>query len=89
MQNSDGSISDFLIAGQSLTEENCHNSRISYDIDIKLGQVTKLDKRNKATSKIYDDGVMSVNGDIIVNFPIYDQSGAFWKQDSGRIACKD
>ena len=28
------------------------NSRISDDIDIKVGPVTKLDKRNKTTSKI-------------------------------------
>ena len=50
--NSDGSISDFWISGQSLIKENCHNSRTSNDIDMKLGPVTKLDKRNKITSKI-------------------------------------
>ena len=49
-QNSDG-ISDSQISGQSLIKENVHNSRTSNDIDIKLGQVTKLDKRNKTTSK--------------------------------------
>ena len=32
-------------------KENCHNSGTSDDIDIKLGPVTKLDKRNKETSK--------------------------------------
>ena len=30
---------------------NWHNSRTRNDIDIKLGQVTKLDKRNKTTAK--------------------------------------
>ena len=42
-QNSDGGISDFRISGQSLIKENCRN--------IKLGPLTKLHKRNKATSK--------------------------------------
>ena len=45
-KNSDGGISDFRISGQSLTKENCHNSRTSDDIDMKLGPVTKLGKRN-------------------------------------------
>ena len=50
-QNSDGDISDIRISGQSLLRENYHNSRTSDDIDMKLGPVTKLDKRNKTTSK--------------------------------------
>ena len=50
-QNSDGGISDFRISGQSLIKENCHNSRTSDDIDMKLGPLTKVDKRNKTTSK--------------------------------------
>ena len=32
-QNSDKGISDFRISGQSLIKGNCHNSRISDDID--------------------------------------------------------
>ena len=51
VQNSDGGISDFLVSSQSLIKKNCQNSRINNDIDIKLGAVTKLYKRNKATSK--------------------------------------
>ena len=50
-QNSDGGISEFRISGQSVIKENCHTSRTSDDIDMKLGHVTKIDKRNKATSK--------------------------------------
>ena len=50
-QNSNGGISDLRISGQSLMKENCHNFRTCYDIDMKLGPVTKLDKRNKTTSK--------------------------------------
>ena len=50
-QYSDGDIFDFWIFGQSFINENCHNSRTSHDIDMKLGLVTKLDKRNEARSK--------------------------------------
>ena len=41
--------------------ENCHNTRTSNDIDMKLGPVTKLDKRNKKNKnkKNDDDDVMS------------------------------
>ena len=58
-QNSDGGTSDFRISGESLIKENCHNSRASDDIDMKLGPVTKLDKKNKTTSKEFGDNVMS------------------------------
>ena len=75
-QNSDGGISDFRISGQSLIKENCHNSRTSDDIDMKLGPVTKLDKRNKTTSKKFDVDVMSENCDVIVIFRIFGQFGA-------------
>ena len=57
-QDSDGSISDCRISGQSLIKENYHNSRTSDDIDMKLGPATKLDKRNKTTSKKVDVDVM-------------------------------
>ena len=87
-KNSDGGISDFRISGQSLIKKNCHNSRISDDIDMKLGPVTKLDKRNKTTSKKFDNDVMSENCDVIVIFSIYGQFGATWKPDSGCIVCK-
>ena len=46
---------------------------------MKVGPVTKLDNRNKTTSK-NDDNVMSENCDVIATFPIYCQSG--------RIVCK-
>ena len=52
-------ISDFRISGQFLNKKNCHNSRTSDHIDIKLGPVTKIDKKNKThQKKIYVD-VMS------------------------------
>ena len=43
---------------------------------MKLRPVTKLDKRNKKTSKKFNDDVMSENCDAIVIFPIYGQFGA-------------
>ena len=77
----------FPISGQSLINENYHNSRTS-DIDMKLGPVPKRYNRNKTTSKKVDDDVMSTNYDVIVIFPIYGQFGAIRKPDSGRIVCK-
>ena len=50
-QNSDGGISNFRISAQSLIKENSHNSGTSDDIDMKLGVVTKIDKRNQTTLK--------------------------------------
>ena len=58
-QNSDDGIYDFRNSGQSLIKVNCYNSRTSDDIDIKLGPVTKFDKRNKTTSKKFNDEAMS------------------------------
>ena len=55
---------------------------------MKLGPVTKIDKRNKTTTKKFDDGVTWENCDVIVIFPIYGQFGAIRKPDSGRIVCK-
>ena len=55
---------------------------------MKLGPVTKLDKRNKTTSKKTDDDIFPANGDVIVIFPIYGQFGAIRKLDSGCIVCK-
>ena len=59
-QNSREGISNFRISDQSLIKENCHNSRSSRTsdyIDMKLGPVTKFDKRNKTTLKNFDDDV--------------------------------
>ena len=86
-QNSDDGFSDFRISGQSLIKQNCHNSRASDDIDMKLGPVTKLDNRNKTISKRFSDEFMSPNCDVIVIFPIFGQFGANRKPNSGRIVC--
>ena len=55
---------------------------------MKLGPVTKPDKRIKTPSKKFDNNVMSENCDVIVVFLIYSKFGAIWKLDSGHIVCK-
>ena len=55
---------------------------------MKLGPVSKLDKRNKTTSKNFDDYIMSGNCDVIVIFQIFGQFGAVRRQDSGHRVCK-
>ena len=50
-KNSDERISDIRISGQSLRNENCHSSRTSNDIDMKVGPVTKPNKKNTETWK--------------------------------------
>ena len=55
---------------------------------MKLGPVTKLDKKNKTTSKKLGNDFMLKNCDVIVIFPIYDQFGATRKPDSGCSVCK-
>ena len=55
---------------------------------MKLEPVTKLDKRNKTTSKNFDNDSMPENCDVIAIFPIYGQFGAMWKPDCGCIVCK-
>ena len=87
-QKLEGGNSDFRISVQSLIKENFHNYRTSNDIDMKLGPVTKLDKKNKTTSKKSDNNVMSANCVAIVIFSIYGQFGAFRKPGIGRLLCK-
>ena len=81
-------ISDFEISGQYLLNENYDNSRASDDINMKLRPVAKLDKKNKTTSKKFDDQVMSGKCDVIAVFRIYGQSGATRKPDFGSIVRK-
>ena len=71
-----GVISDFRISSQFLIKENCHKSWTSNDIHMEIGAVTKLDNRNKETSKPFDYDVMSQNCDDIVIFRIFGQFGA-------------
>ena len=55
---------------------------------MKLGPVTKHDKRNKTTSKKIDVSVISENYNVIAIFTTYSQFGAIRKANSGRIVCK-
>ena len=55
---------------------------------MKLGPVTKLDKRNATTLKTSDDDHMIENYYLIVIFPIYGQFGAIRKTDFGRMLSK-
>ena len=54
---------------------------------MKLGPVTKFDKRNQEAPKNEDDA-RSTNCGVIVNFLYYGQFGAIKKPDSGRIVFK-
>ena len=83
MKNSDGVVSNSRISGQSFVKVNCHNSRTSDDINMKLGLVTKPDKRNKILSKKISNDVMSKNFDVMVIFSICGQFEATRKPDFG------
>ena len=52
---------------------------------MKLGPVTKLDKRNKTRSKKFDIDLMSGNYDVIVIFWIFGQFGAVRRPDSAKV----
>ena len=88
MQNPDGGISDFRISGQFLIKENCHNSRTSDDIEMKLGLVNKIDKASKATLKKIDVNVMSENCDVIVIFRIFGQFEAVQTESLQKLCLK-
>ena len=55
---------------------------------MKLGPVTKRDKRYKTTSKKIDVDVMSENCDVIVYSRIFGQFGVVRRPDSGHRVCK-
>ena len=55
---------------------------------MKTEPVTKIDKRNKATSKKFDVDVMSGNCDVIVIFRIFDQFSAVRRPDFRHRVCK-
>ena len=55
---------------------------------MKLGSITKLNKRNKTTSKKFEDDVISKKCEVNAIFIIYDQFGAIWKSHSALIVCK-
>ena len=60
-------------------------TKTGHDIDLKLGPLTKLDKRNMATLKKSDYEVIPTNCDVIAFFLIYGIFAAIQKPNSGRI----
>ena len=68
--------------------KNCSNLRTSNDVDIRLGPVTNLDKKEQGKINKFDDVVMSANSDVSVIFRIYGQFEAIQKPDSRRMVCK-
>ena len=61
-------ISYLRISSQSLVKENWYNSRTSDDVDMKLGPVNKLDKRNKTTFKKM---TMTLCQKIVTSLPFF------------------
>ena len=55
---------------------------------MKLGPVTKLDKRKSTTSKKFDNDVILGMFDVIIIFLIYGQFRAILKPDSRLMVCK-
>ena len=55
---------------------------------MKLGPVTKIDKRNQTTFKKCDDDVISENCDVIVIFQNFGKFGAVRKPNSRHRVCK-
>ena len=87
-QNSGGVISDFRISSQSFIKEICHNSRTSNDNEMKLGPITKLNKRNMAMSK---NLTMTSCRQIVSSLSFFQfmaKFGAIRKPDCGRMVCK-
>ena len=78
------SISRFMV---NPYKKKCHNFRISNNVDMKLKQVTKINKRNKRTSKHFMDYFCQ---QIVTSFfsPLYGQFRVIRKPDSGCLVCK-
>ena len=55
---------------------------------MKLISVAKLDKRNKKTSKYFDDDLISEHCDVIAIFPIFGQFGAIRILDAYSVKLK-
>ena len=55
---------------------------------MRLEPVTKLDRRNKTTSKKSDNNIMSINCGVIVIYLIYSQFGAIRKSGFGSLLFK-
>ena len=56
---------------------------------MKLGRVTKLDKKNKATSKKFNNNLMSGNCNVMVSFGVFFPISAVRRPDSGHGVCRN
>ena len=65
----------------SMPFKQCHNWRTSNDIDMKLGPLTKRNKKNTTTSKSIEDIVMQTNYVVRVDFLIFGRFEAIWNLD--------
>ena len=75
-QTSEEVICNFRIFGQSLITKNCQNSRTRHDIEMKLGPVTNFNERIMATSRKFDDDVISTNYIFFQVMPDFQPSGS-------------
>ena len=87
-QTPDRGIFDFQISGQSFINENCDNSITGHDTDIKLGPVTKPNRRympmlKTMTMTLFQEILMSLS-----LFPIYGQFTAIRKPHSWGMVYK-
>ena len=80
------SVSEFLVRSLINNLLYFHNSRTSNGFEpvMKLGSVTKHNKRNTTTSKKIDDDFVSATYGVIVIFRLCRQFEAIRKIDSGR-----
>ena len=69
-ENSGGGNFGFIV--KSLINKDCHNSRTSDDIDMKLVLLAKLDKRNTSCKETMT---------LLFFFSIYDQFGTIQRLD--------
>ena len=60
-------ISNFQISGESFINKNCRNSRTNHDIDMIVGPVTKLYKRNITVKK----SIMMSCQQIVTSLPFF------------------
>ena len=75
--------SGFLV--KSLTNKHSFNYKTSNGIDMKLGPLSKLGKRNIMTSRTFDNDLIRVNYGAIFILQIFGEFASIWKPHSGRI----
>ena len=67
--------------------KNFHDPRASNNIDIKVGLLSEIQKRNKIKPKRFDDEVILAYYDVAFIFVIYCRFGAIGKPESRCNSC--